>query len=148
MVRIVWFSLAVAFVFLGTVWAVDRGRRWDTPRLGSAGFETLRGARSVRRDSRGVLVVPLNPACPHCLAAWRRLTEACPGEPRCEDRVALLVDLPGRPSRAALARLNAQTVWWDRRGVWRARWGHRVYGERMRFDGSGSYLGTSAPALP
>jgi hypothetical protein len=146
-VRIVWVALAIAFVFLGTLWAVDRGRRWERPRLAGAGFETLRGLTGVRPGSRGILLMPVHPGCPHCLAAWRRLTESCPGEPDCEERVALLVDVP-RPSRGALARLRARTIWWDRRGVWRGRWGHRMYGESMRFDGSGSYLGTSPPPLP
>jgi hypothetical protein len=147
-VRIVWLVLAVVFVFLGTVWAVDRGRRWDRPRLAAGRFESLGGPLAMPAGSRGILLVPLNPGCPHCLASWHRLMEACPGEPRCEDRVALLVDVKQRPPAALLARLRGRAVWWDRRGVWRARWGHRVYGERMRFDGSGSYLGTSPPLTP
>lgn len=144
--RFVWLTLAIGFVFLGTVWMVDRGRRWDAPRLASGSFETLQGPGTASaRGARGILLVPLHLGCEHCLAAWRRLMAACPGEPRCEERVALLVDVDRRPRPSELAGLHARAIWWDRRGVWRRRWGHRIYGERMRFDGSGSYLGTSPP---
>lgn len=146
--RILWYALATAFVFLGTLWAVDRERRWQAPRLPISGVESLRGSALPVRGSRGILLVPVNPGCFHCLAAWQRLIRACPGEPDCEDRVALLVDLDRRPSDRALQSLTASAVWWDRRSIWRGRWGHRVYGERMRFDGSGIYLGTSPPLAP
>lgn len=143
--RLFWLALAMGFVFLGTVWMVDRGRRWESPRLSRGSFETLQGPSAQARGSRGILLVPLNLGCEHCLASWRRLMASCPGEPGCEDRVALLVDVDRRPLPSQLEGLGARAVWWDRRGLWRGRWGHRIYGERMRFDGSGSYLGTSPP---
>jgi len=148
MVRFVWYFLATLFVFLGTLWAVDRERRWQVPRLPISGIESLRGSAAPLRAPRGILLVPVHLGCPHCLAAWRRLMRLCPGEPSCEERVALLVDVDQRPSARALGSLEASAVWWDRRGVWRERWGHRVYGERMRFDASGIYLGTSPPLSP
>jgi hypothetical protein len=147
-VRIVWYALATLFVLLGTLWAVDRERRWQVPRLPISGIESLRGAAEPLPHPRGVLLVPVHPGCPHCLAAWRRLTHPRPGEPDFEERVALVVDVEQRPSARALRSFETSAVWWDRRGVWRERWGHRVYGERMRFDGSGSYLGTSPPLMP
>ena len=146
--RFVWVALAILFVFLGTVWVVDRERRYEPPRLVAERFEILRGPAGVPSGARGILLVPVHPGCPHCLASWRRTMADCPGEPACEERVALLVDVAKPPAAAALARLGARAVWWDRGGVWRRRWGHRVYGERMRFDGSGIYLGTQPPLLP
>ena len=146
--RIVWYVLAALFVFLGTLWAVDRERRWQVPRLPISGIESLRGSAAPLRSPRGIVLVPMNPGCPHCLAAWQRLMRLCPGEPGCEERVALLVDVDRPPSVRALQSLEQGAVWWDRRSVWRERWGHRVYGERMRFDGSGIYLGTSPPLTP
>jgi hypothetical protein len=146
--RIVWLALSIGLVYLGTLWMADRARRWDRPRLMAGAFETLRGPAAPSRGSRGILLVPLNPGCGHCLASWQRLVTSCPGEPWCEDRVALLVDVDRRPALSELTRLRARAIWWDRRGVWRRRWGHRIYGEQMRFDGSGSYLGTSPPLAP
>ncbi len=44
-----------------------------------------------------------------------------------------------------LAGLPGAAVWWDARGDWRRRWGHRVYGEVMSCDRAGRFLGTRPP---
>ena len=59
--------------------------------------------------------------------------------------VVLLVDQDRSPPRAILDSFGAASVWWDRDGTWRQVWGHRVYGERIRFDAAGRYRGTSPP---
>ena len=146
--RFLWLALATCFVLLGTVWIADRERRWDAPRLRNGAFETLQGPPAGPSGSRPIVLVPLNLGCEHCLASWRRLAASCGGPARCDDRVALLVDVDRQPAPAELSALRARAIWWDRRGLWRGRWGHRIYGERMRFDGSGSYLGTSPPLSP
>jgi len=59
----------------------------------------------------------------------------------------LIVDQEREPSPRSVAMLRAETVWWDRAGVWRGRWGHRLYGELLRFDASGKYVETLPPAF-
>jgi hypothetical protein len=143
--RILWIGLAAGSITLGALWVADRSHRWDRPRLDPATFEVLRGRPAAGPGSRDIVLVPLNPGCPRCLRSWHRLLAACSPGPRCERYVALLVDVPRPPDLAALERLAAPRLWWDRNGVWRKRWGHRIYGERIRFDAAGRYRGTSPP---
>jgi hypothetical protein len=126
----------VALAALGWLWHLDRTRIWQTPALG-APLELVRAATA--DSSAGTWLVAVNPDCPRCLQALARLS-AGPGRGL---RVgALIVDTPRRPGAATLAGLRAAPLWWDARGDWRRRWGHRVYGEVLCFDPRGRYVST------
>jgi hypothetical protein len=138
-------TLATAVFFvLGGCWIADRGRRWETPLLDPARFAVVHDAEHARADS-GWEMVPVNLHCPHCLASLRSHQSARRDRPAAPSLIVLVVDLDHRPSPASVAGLGAERVWWDRLGVWRGRWGHRLYGEVLRFDARGRYLGTSPP---
>jgi len=134
-----WALLAAALAALGWLWHLDRTRAWETPGLG-APLVLVRAASA--DSSAGTWLVAVNPQCPHCLQALARLT----GRPPRGLRVgALIVDTPRRPATRTLAALRAAPLWWDARGDWRARWGHRVYGEVLCFDPRGRYVRTRLP---
>ena len=61
-----------------------------------------------------------------------------------ERLIALIVDARRRPGADLLRAIPRLPVWWDRDGVWRRRWGHRLYGELIEFDPAGRYLRTVA----
>jgi hypothetical protein len=131
-----WTLAGLAFVALGWLWRSDRARAWQTPGLG-APLVLLRAATA--DSSAGTWLVVVNPDCPHCLEALARLEARA----RRGLRVGVLVvDTPRRPSDARLAALRAAPLWWDERGDWRRRWGHRVYGEVLSFDPAGRFLDT------
>jgi hypothetical protein len=111
---------------IGVLWFADRARPWEEPRWPDPSFVALRGA-----PAQGpIRVIAVNPSCRRCLASLRIHAGA-------DDRVALIVDTPRRPGPEILRAIPAAAVWWDRSGVWRARWGHRVYGEILDFDAAG-----------
>jgi hypothetical protein len=126
----------VALAALGWLWHLDRTRVWQTPALGAP---LVLVCAATADSSAGTWLVAVNPDCPRCLQALARLT----ARPSRGLRVgALIVDTPRRPGVATLARLRAAPLWWDARGDWRRRWGHRVYGEVLRFDPRGRYVST------
>jgi len=131
-----WVLLAAALAALGWLRHVDRSRERDLPAIG-APLVLLRGAAS--DSSAETWLVVVNPACPHCLESYARLARRAGAGRRLG---ALVVDTPRRPGAASLAALGAGPVWWDAAGVWRRRWGHRIYGEVLCFDRYGSYLAT------
>lgn len=138
--------MAALLALLGTWWAVDRSHRWETPRLDPQLFPPLQDEAGAGGPARDTWLMPINPHCPSCMARAREFGVAIwrmRGAPR---RVLLVVDQRRPPALAALAELKADAVWWDRGGVWRHRWGHRLYGEVLRFDPHGSYRGTSPPS--
>lgn len=131
-----WTLAGAALAALGWLWHLDRARIWQTPGLGAP--LVLVGAATAD-SSAGTWLVAVNPDCVHCRQALARLTAS----PRRGLRVgALIVDTPRRPGAATLAALRAAPLWWDARGDWRRRWGHRVYGEVLCFDPRGRYLST------
>jgi hypothetical protein len=134
--RLGWALAASALAALGWLWHLDRAREWETPGLG----DPLVLVRAASADSSGgTWLVAVNPDCPHCLQALARLA----ARPRAGVRVgALIVDTPRRPAPATLAALGVAPLWWDARGDWRRRWGHRVYGEVLCFDHRGRYQRT------
>jgi len=132
------------FVLLGVAWSWDRSRRWADPRLDTAGFVTIRGEGSPAGE-RGTWLMAIHPGCPSCMARAREMSASLPQEAHAPRPVFLIVDRRRPPSTADLAELEAETIWWDARDVWRHRWGHRVYGEILRFDSGGRYLGTMPP---
>lgn len=146
-VRVSWGAMVGAFALLGALWAADRGRSWERPRLSPAAFVALRGAPAPVSGPRGLLLVPVNPGCPHCLASWRRLRASCRARGGCPELVVLLVDQQRRPAGSDLEPLGAERIWWDRLGTWRREWGHRIYGERILFDAAGRYRETLPPLM-
>jgi hypothetical protein len=121
---------------LGLAWQVDRGRAWETPRWNPSEFVALSPAAS---DARHELwLVSVHPGCGHCRSELDRHARAPQGGIRI---AALVVDTPRRPSASFVATLPVAEAWWDHRNIWRRRWGHRLYGDLMRFDSTGRYLG-------
>ena len=133
-----WLLALSALAALGWLRHADRARAWERPGLG-APLVLLRGAAT--GPGAETWLVAVNPGCPHCLEAHARLASRT-GGPRVG---ALLVDTPRRPGATTLAALAPGPVWWDARGDWRRRWGHRVYGEVLCFDRHGRYLATRSP---
>ncbi len=132
-----------ALVALGWLWHRDRTRAWEPPGLG-APLVLLREAEAGpdAGSAAETWLVAVNPECPHCLVALRRLADCHVSGVRVG---ALVVDTPARPGAPVLAALPGAPVWWDAGGAWRRRWGHRVYGELLCFDARGRYLRTRPP---
>lgn len=132
----------ISVMLLGAWWASDRARRWEPPRWSRESFDLLRAMPRVEPRGEGRWAMAINPRCPSCLGALWRLHATWPRHSAAEELVALIVDTPVRPGPRALRRLPPISVWWDRENRWRRRWGHRLYGELIQFDGSGRYLQT------
>lgn len=131
-----WALAGVALAALGWLWHLDRARLWQTPGLGAP---LVLVCAATADSSAGTWLVAVNPDCAHCLQALARLA----ARPRRGLRLgALIVDTPRRPGRATVAALHVAPLWWDERGDWRRRWGHRVYGEVLCFDPRGRYVNT------
>jgi hypothetical protein len=146
--RFRWFAAAVVLLLgasvllLGVAWRRDGATRWERPRWDRARFTALRTGPG---EPAAVWLVPVNLLCAHCQTSLERVAarrDLAAGPVRV---VALVVDTPRRPASPACASLPADEVWWDSGQIWRHRWGHRVYGEIVRFDARGRYLGTTAP---
>ena len=131
-----------AVVLLGGWWVSDRARRWERPRWSSESFDLLRAMPRVEPRGEAQWVVVVNPRCPSCLSSLWRLHATWTRHTTREELVALIVDTPVRPDPRTLHGLPPIPVWWDRENRWRRRWGHRLYGELLQFDGSGRYLRT------
>ena len=132
------------FLVLGSCWIADRTRRWETPRLDPGRFSVVRHAGGAGAAA-GWTMMPVNLHCPHCLASLRALQRSRRAGMGPE-LIVLVVDQEREPSAKSVAALRAETVWWDRFGVWRGRWGHRLYGEVLRFDRRGQYIETLPPS--
>jgi hypothetical protein len=127
---------------LGWAWHRDRSRQWEEPRWTPEAFVPLRGGQGAVRGGRDTWMVTVNLHCPRCLATLRRIAAAQDGNPDTAQLAALIVDTPARPGPEAVRRLPPMPVWWDRDGLWKRRWGHRLYGELIQFDPGGRCLGT------
>ena len=134
-------------------WRADRTRAWETPFWNPHAFVRLDAgaaggldpvARTAERD-RPLWVVPVNPACPQCVAGLGRAFATRNARRSPSRIVALVVDVRSEPKANTLAALHADAHYWDRDGVWRTRWGHRVYGEALLFTPGGRHLRTLAP---
>jgi len=121
----------------------DRTRRWETPRLDPGRFIVVRDAVG-SGAAAGWVLMPVNLRCPHCLASLRALQRSRRANTN-PDLVVLVVDEEREPTSKSIDALHAETVWWDRDRVWRGRWGHRIYGEVLRFDPHGRYVETLPP---
>lgn len=140
-----WVLSTLAVLALGGFWLRDRVRGWETPRWDEARFvRVASGASSpLARPERWVVVV--NPECPHCGESLARAAAARARLAPPPWLGALLVDTRVRPDSGVAGMRSLDGVWWDADGVWRGRWGHRVYGEVLRFAPEGGYLGSFFP---
>ena len=127
----------VLALLLGALWARDRSQRYETPHWDAARFELLLQS-PLPPDRRETWVMAVHPECPHCMTRVPQMADSARAAG--VRSVALVVDSATRPGEPVLARLPMDEVRWDRRGVWRRRWGHRAYGECMRFDRDGRLL--------
>ena len=139
-------AMTLGALVLGGSWWADRAHRWESPAWRHPSFVRLRGAAGGSRAGVPTWVVTVNPRCPHCVAALARLRVMWDGDGGREELAALIVDTPRRPGAGVLRRIPTDQVWWDRLGIWRRRWGHRLYGELMQFDGSGRLVRTTLAA--
>lgn len=138
-------SLAVLGVLaLGALWLRDRTRRWEVPRWTAATFVPIRADARPAGGARATWVAVINPRCSRCVVTLQSLHGRWLRSGRPERLVALIVDTAVRPDAAALRTLPPVAVWWDRHGVWRRRWGHRLYGELIEFDVAGNHVRTIA----
>jgi hypothetical protein len=124
------------FAALGWLWRLDRTRVRETPWLGEP--LVLLRACPVAPAARTWLVA-VNPDCPHCRQVLAGLVSAPPPGVRVG---ALIVDTGRPPSALTMRSLPGAPIWWDASNAWRRRWGHRVYGEVIRFDTAGRYAST------
>jgi hypothetical protein len=145
-----WRPIALGALMLGSLlalavgWRLDRLRHWESPRLDRAGLVLL-AADGIAPAAEETWLVAVHPACPHCLQSLARMRAARRQAPRWVRLAALIVDAPRRPPSGLAQTLAVDRVWWDSTGVWRRRWGHRIYGEVLRFDVAGRYWRTDTP---
>ena len=136
--------LAMSFVLalvagMGAWWWIDRTTVYERPRWDAASFEPIDPPR-VPGTAPETWVVAVNPTCAHCVAGMIALADTLGVTPKAPRLFALIVDTGTRPGERALSHPRLDGVFWDREGVWRARWGHRMYGEILRFDAAGDWI--------
>lgn len=142
-VNLVACAMTIGAIALGASWLTDRTRRWERPEWRHPSFVRMRGGSETTQVPGALWVVAVNPRCPHCMATLTRLRETWDRNAWRDDLAALIVDTPRRPDSQALRCIPTDQVWWDRDGVWRLRWGHRLYGELIQFDASGRFVRTA-----
>jgi hypothetical protein len=133
--------LAVVLIAaLGAWWARERSQPRATPRWDTSRFAPVSAANPTPPAGAERWVVAVNLQCPHCQQhlAWLRERVAAREHPPLIG--ALIVDQPTRPDSIAFGPLGAG-VWWDSAQVWRGRWKRGMYGETIRFDAAGRWLG-------
>src|SRR5690349_19976509 len=148
----------VALAALGVLWHLDRTRRWETPRWDPAEFERIESAADAddidpaapsgapAADDGETWVVAVQPSCPHCRASLAALLARRAREHLPVRIEALIVDVCVPPASTLARELGCDAAWWDARGVWRGRWGHRVYGETFCFGADGALLRVEPPS--
>jgi hypothetical protein len=134
-------SLAI-FLAIGMWWWRDRTRHYETPRWEAARFVMLRPPVPAAGPA---WMVAVNPECSHCRARLADLLRRGSARAAGAGLGVLLVDTPHRPDSLDDGDRLEAGVWWDSLGVWRARWGHRVYGETMVFSGDGTLVRVIRP---
>lgn len=138
----------VLFAAIGVSWLRDRARDWEEPRWNPARFTRIDRAptrAAARAPDAELWVVVVNPDCGHCAQS---LHDAALVRGRRSDDPslrALIVDQARRPPHDVFRVPGVESVWWDEHAVWRKSWGHRVYGEVLRFDAGGRFLETWSP---
>lgn len=132
----------VLFVAIGAIWWRDRTREWETPRWDSARFAELSAPSGPVRTTWRVAV---NPDCQHCRARLADLMRRRRDPAHDPALGVLLVDVRRRPDRVDEASRLDGGVYWDSSNVWRARWGHRRYGEVFVFAADGALVRCVGP---
>lgn len=133
---------ALILVAIGGVWLMDRTRTWETPAWRTSRFTRMSPAEG---GARADWIVVVNPDCLHCRARLAELLRRERDPQRDPALGVLLVDTPTRPGPLDDASRLDGGVWWDSTGVWRSRWGHRVYGEVLVFSPSGALVRVVGP---
>ena len=140
-------ALVLSFAILaaiGIVWWRDRTHAWEAPRWNAARFARMAPAAN---SARTTWVVVVNPDCMHCRARLAELLRRQRDPARDPALAVLLVDVRRRPQPLDDASRLDGGVFWDSLNVWRALWGHRVYGEVLVFAPGGALERTVGPEL-
>lgn len=143
--RIAWGLALVVLVSVAALWWFDQGHRWESPNWPIEGAVPVGASIASVAHPRETWVVAINPECPHCRVSLEQVARARRRAHAPVTLEALLVDAPRRPDPAEIATLPADVVRWDAAGAWRARWGHRVYGEVLCFGPDGRLLRALPP---
>jgi hypothetical protein len=134
-----WALIAGTLLALGGAVVHQRTRAWDAPRWDPARFTVLREQAKRRRVE--TWVVAFQPVCPHCRESLGRVLRAAARHPSRPEVALLVIDSPRLLAERAVGIAPGVTVWWDEHETWRRRWGHRLYGEVLRFAPDGRYRG-------
>jgi len=124
-------------------WWIDRTTVYERPEWNEQSFEPLSAPRTSDDAGGETWVMAVNPHCSHCMTTLASLADTLgtgAGAPRL---IALIVDAGSRPAERDVAHPRLDGVFWDRDQVWRSHWGHRLYGELMRFGRDGRWLDES-----
>jgi hypothetical protein len=146
--RLGWLLAVPIFVGLGTlgwVWMVERTRERPAPHLDAAEFEPVAAPAGDAAPGAEHWLIAVNPACVHCASSVsiaRRRASSAASAPRL---TVLVVDTRSRPGAPVTEMFPDAEIWWDRRSVWRRRWGYRIYGEVLCFTASGEYVRRLTP---
>jgi hypothetical protein len=132
----------VVLAAIAIAWWADRMHAWETPRWNAQRFSRL-VAPSPGARARWMVVV--NPDCLHCRARLAELLRRQRDPARDPALGVLLVDVRRRPDLQEDTSRMDGGVFWDSLGVWRSRWGHRVYGEVLVFAAGGELVRTVGP---
>ncbi|HTR96592.1 MAG TPA: hypothetical protein VMH61_01705 [Candidatus Acidoferrales bacterium] len=135
----------LALAGIGAWWWHDRTRVWEPVRWDARRFVCLRAPDSA---AAAAWIVAYQPDCPHCRARLADLLRRDPSARAGAALGVLVVDAGVRPELPSGAERLTGGVWWDSLGIWRARWGHRVYGEALSFARDGRLQRTIGPADP
>ncbi len=125
------------FVAIGVLWWRDRTHVWETPRFEPGRFARVTAAEPAS-EGRARFLVAVHPGCSHCRERLAELVREGAADSSGAALAALLVDVEPRPDAPDLGVPLSGGVWWDSAGVWRNRWGRRVYGETFVFTSAGA----------
>lgn len=142
--RIALLLAAALFVALGAFWWRERTRRYEAPAWPHPALVALRAPAADAPPARWIVAV--NPGCGSCTARLAELRRLGAAEAAGAALGVLLVDVRRRPDSLAGGAGLPAGVWWDSAGAWRARWGHRTYGETMVFGAGGALERVLAPS--
>jgi len=144
-----WALIATSLIALAGAVRHDRAQCWAQPRWDPASFTVLQDHSAA--DTAETWAVAFQPECPHCRESLQRARRAAGCDPAHPQVALLVIDAPRTLAERAAQTAPGLPVWWDEHQTWRQRWGHRSYGEVLRFAPDGRYRGrlpdlSSAPA--
>jgi hypothetical protein len=135
-----WALIAGSLAALAVLLVRDHAHEWDAPRWDPARFTVLRAQRHRRHAETWALA--FQPLCPHCHEGLGRVLKAAARAPSRPEVALLVIDASRDLADRAALTSPGLTVWWDEHQTWRRRWGHRLYGEVLRFDAGGRFRGS------